>query len=95
MEELPVEDGQVLCGTLGDYKLPTAPDVPPLTIIGVASDSGTGPFGAKAVGEFANLGVAPAIGNAIHRASGVRLQQLPLSAEAVYASLGEDRSRPA
>nr|WP_242611389.1 xanthine dehydrogenase family protein molybdopterin-binding subunit [Blastococcus saxobsidens] len=87
MEELPVEGGQIMCGTLGDYKLPTSPDVPPLRIVSVAGESGTGPYGAKAVGEFGNLGVAPAIANAVARASGVRLQQLPLSAEAVHARL--------
>jgi CO/xanthine dehydrogenase Mo-binding subunit len=77
MEELPVEDGQVLAGSLGDYKLPTAPDVPPLT------------FGAKAVGEFGNLGVAPAIAGAVARAVGVRLQELPLTSEAVWSRLVE------
>jgi CO/xanthine dehydrogenase Mo-binding subunit len=89
MEELPVEDGQVLAGSLGDYKLPTAPDMPPLTVINVGDTPGPGPFGAKPVGEFGNLGVAPAIGNAVARAVGVRLQRLPLSAEAVWAGLAE------
>jgi CO/xanthine dehydrogenase Mo-binding subunit len=89
MEELPVEDGQVLAGSLGDYKLPTAPDMPPLTVINVGDTQGPGPFGAKPVGEFGNLGVAPAIGNAVARAVGVRLQQLPLKAEAVWAGLAE------
>jgi CO/xanthine dehydrogenase Mo-binding subunit len=87
MEELPVEDGQVLAGSLGDYKLPSAPDVPALTILNVDSAHGAGPFGAKAVGEFGNLGVAPAIANAITRAVGVRLTQLPLLAEAVWDAL--------
>ncbi len=87
MEELPVEDGQVLAGSLGDYKLPTAPDMPPLTIVNVGDQQGTGPFGAKAVGEFGNLGVAPAIGNAVARTVGVRLQELPLTAERVWAAL--------
>ena len=89
MEELPVEDGQVLAGSLGDYKLPTAPDMPPLTVITVGDTEGTGPFGAKAVGEFGNLGVAPAIGNAVARAVGVRLQELPLTAGRVWAGLAE------
>ena len=70
MEELPVEDGQVLAGSLGDYKLPTAPDMPPLTVINVGTRTAPGPFGAKPVGEFGNLGVAPAIGNAVARAVG-------------------------
>ena len=87
MEELPVEDGQVLAGSLGDYKLPTAPDVPALTVIDVDSEHGAGPFGAKAVGEFGNLGVAPAIANAVERAVGVRLPQLPLLSEAVWDAL--------
>ena len=91
MEELPVEDGQVLAGSLGDYKLPTAPDVPPLRVVPVGGDAGTGPFGAKAVGEFGNLGVAPAIANAVARATGVRLWALPLTAEAVHRALQERR----
>jgi CO/xanthine dehydrogenase Mo-binding subunit len=87
MEELPVEDGQVLAGSLGDYKLPTAPDIPPLTVINVDSSPGTGPFGAKPVGEFGNLGVAPAIANAVARGTGIRLQELPLSPEALWSRL--------
>ena len=87
MEELPVEEGQVLAGSLGDYKLPTSPDMPPLTVVNVGDTAGTGPFGAKAVGEFGNLGVAPAIGNAVARSVGVRLQQLPLTSEAVWTAL--------
>jgi CO/xanthine dehydrogenase Mo-binding subunit len=89
MEELPVEDGQVLAGSLGDYKLPTAPDMPPLTIVNVGDDQGAGPFGAKAVGEFGNLGVAPAIGNAVADALGVRLHELPLTSEKVWSRLQE------
>lgn len=89
MEELPVEDGQVLAGSLGDYKLPTAPDMPPLTVLAVTGSGGAGPFGAKAVGEFGNLGVAPAIANAVARATGVRLPSLPLLAEAVWEGLVE------
>jgi CO/xanthine dehydrogenase Mo-binding subunit len=89
MEELPVEAGQVLCGSLGDYKLPTVADVPPLRIVAVAGAEGGGPFGAKAVGELGNLGVAAAIANAVARATGVRLHELPLSAEALHAGLAE------
>jgi CO/xanthine dehydrogenase Mo-binding subunit len=95
MEDLSVEDGQVLCGSLGDYKLPTVSDVPPLRIIGVPVARGAGPFGAKGVGELGNLGVAAAIGNAVARATGVRLQELPLSAEAVHAKLSQNRRQAA
>jgi CO/xanthine dehydrogenase Mo-binding subunit len=87
MEELPVEDGQVLAGSLGDYKLPSAPDMPPLEIVNIGDDAGAGPFGAKAVGEFGNLGVAPAVGNAVADAVGVRLHEIPLTAEKVWSAL--------
>jgi CO/xanthine dehydrogenase Mo-binding subunit len=87
MEELPVEDGQVLAGSLGDYKLPTSPDMPPLEVVTVVSGEGLGPFGAKPVGEFGNLGVAPAIANAVEKAVGVRLHALPLTSEAVWTAL--------
>lgn len=87
MEELTVEDGQVLTVTLGDYKLPTVADMPPLRIIQVHAGGTSGPFGAKAVGELANSGVPPAIANAVAAASGVRLASLPLTAEAVHTEL--------
>lgn len=87
MEELPVEDGQVLAGSLGDYKVPTSPDMPPLEVVTISSGEGLGPFGAKPVGEFGNLGVPPAIANAVERAVGVRLRSLPLTSEAVWTDL--------
>ncbi|MBO0827188.1 MAG: molybdopterin-dependent oxidoreductase, partial [Streptosporangiales bacterium] len=87
MEELAVDDGQVVTGTLGDYKLPTVADMPPLRIIQVRAGGTSGPFGAKAVGELANSGVPPAIANAVAAATGVRLSSLPLTAEAVHGAL--------
>jgi len=59
----------------------------PLTIVNVGDDQGAGPFGAKAVGEFGNLGVAPAIGNAVADAVGVRLHEIPLTSEKVWTAL--------
>lgn len=93
MEELPVEEGQVLAGSLGDYKLPTIADVPPLRIVEITSPTGPGPFGAKAVGELSNCGVPPAIANALAAATGVRLRALPLTAEALYRGAHPDVER--
>jgi CO/xanthine dehydrogenase Mo-binding subunit len=47
----------------------------------------TGPFGAKGVGETATFAVSPAIANAIDDAVGVRIAELPITAEAVYRAL--------
>jgi CO/xanthine dehydrogenase Mo-binding subunit len=85
-EELKVEDGQVITLTLGDYKLPSLPDTPPLRIVLLAPQPGPGALGAKAAGELTNTTVAPAIANAI-AAAGARVTQLPITAERVLASL--------
>ena len=50
-----------------------------------------GPFGARAVAEPPGFGPPPAIANAIYDAVGVRIKELPLSAERVLAALrGQD-----
>ena len=64
--------------------------VPAVVIVeAVSAEQGTGPFGAKGVGESGTFGVSPAIANAIHDAVGVRLTSLPLNPEAVYMKLRE------
>ena len=60
MEDLQVADGQVTTLTLGDYKLPSVMDMPPLRTVLLTTEVGPGPFGAKAVGEVTNSGVPPA-----------------------------------
>ena len=86
-EELVVDGGQVLNGNLGDYKLPTIADVPPLETVLVHTPDGTGPYEAKAIGELANNATAAAIANAVADATGCQLFELPITAERVYKAL--------
>ncbi len=72
-----------------DYRIYTARDLPALTTILVPSQEGSGPFGAKSVGEIAINGPAPAIANAIVDAVGVRLYELPFTPEKVWRALQE------
>ncbi len=90
-EELVTEDGQVLNGSLRDYKLPTMSDIPPLETVLVHTGGGEGPYQAKAIGEFANNATAAAIANAVADAVGVHLFELPITAERVYAALDASR----
>jgi CO/xanthine dehydrogenase Mo-binding subunit len=60
----------------------------------VDAEQGSGPFGAKGVGESGTFGVSPAVANAIDDAVGVRLTSLPLTAEAVYRALREKQGNP-
>ena len=87
MEELVIEDGVVLTLSLADMKLPTAGDMPPLRIVELPTLVGPGAYGAKAAGELTNAPVAPAIANAVADAVGVRITELPITAERVLAAL--------
>lgn len=86
-EELQYDGGECINPTLADYKIPTALDCPPYVpvIIEVAHDEG--PYGAKGLGEPGLAPTAAAIANAIYDACGVRIYDLPLTAEKVYAAL--------
>jgi carbon-monoxide dehydrogenase large subunit len=53
----------------------------------IAHQTSSEPFGAKGVGEVSLFGVAPAIANAIARATGVRINELPITAEKVLEQL--------
>jgi CO/xanthine dehydrogenase Mo-binding subunit len=87
-EKMEFEGGQVTNASLADYKIPSILDLPAV-MINEAVDAAQhdGPFGAKGVGESGTFAPSPAIANAIADAVGVRLMQLPLTAEAVYRAL--------
>jgi CO/xanthine dehydrogenase Mo-binding subunit len=86
-EELISEDGRITNGHLGEYKLPTMVDMPPLETVLVRSGGGTGPYEAKAIGEFANANPPAAIANAVADAVGARLFELPITAERVLDAI--------
>jgi carbon-monoxide dehydrogenase large subunit len=93
MEELPTEDGRISTLNLGEAKLPTIADIPPLTTVLVEDAVGPGPFRAKAIGEGSIAAVAPAIANAVADACGVRILDLPITAEKVYFALRKKEQR--
>jgi CO/xanthine dehydrogenase Mo-binding subunit len=86
-EHLVVQDGAVATLHLGDYKLPTALDIPELTTVLVETQGGPAPYAGKAVGELSNVAVPAAVANAVFDAVGVRLTELPVTAEKVFAGL--------
>jgi CO/xanthine dehydrogenase Mo-binding subunit len=91
MEELKSEDGRVLNPSLGDYKIPTMRDIPPIECVLLPGETGLGPYGIKSIGETPIVPVAGAIANAVEDAIGVRIRELPITAEKVYAALQESR----
>ena len=87
-EELLYRDGHLANPNLMDYHLPRFRDVPrKFQSIIVEEGGGTGPFGAKGMGEGGTLAAAAAICNAVYDATGVRLYQVPLIGERVWTAL--------
>jgi CO/xanthine dehydrogenase Mo-binding subunit len=82
--------GRPLNPNLVDYRISAATDIP-LEIHGgfVETPLEDGPWGARGVGEHVMVPTAPAMANAIHDALGIRFNDLPLSAEAVFQALKE------
>jgi len=93
MEEIKTEEGRISTLSLGDVKLPTIQDIPPLTTVILEDPVGPGPFNAKAIGEGSISAVAPAIANAVADACGARIRDLPISAEKVYFALKQKEGR--
>src|SRR5262245_34920829 len=86
-EELKLDDGRITTVTLGDYKLPNIADHVPLTTSLVQAKAGPGPFGAKSVAEAGISVIAPAVANAVCNATGVRITELPITAEKIRNGL--------
>src|SRR5580700_5759103 len=94
-EKIHLDNGQITNASLADYKIPGIADVPAV-MVNEAIDAyqHNAPFGAKGVGESATLPLSPAIANALDDAVGVRLMELPLTAEAVFRALREKEGHP-
>ncbi len=70
--------GQLRTGSLLDYELPTADQLPPIDVRIIEVPSPVGPMGAKGVGEPPAVPGAAALANAVSRATGVRIRDLPI-----------------
>jgi CO/xanthine dehydrogenase Mo-binding subunit len=87
-ESLIFENGQPLNPNLIDYRVPFITDLPAVFDSKLVENrDGPGPYGAKGMGESGIVSIAPAIGNAIVDATGVRIRQLPLTPERVWRAL--------
>lgn len=83
-------DGQILTGSLMDYALPRASDMPPVDLLHQETPTNANPLGAKGVGEAGCIGVPAAIVNAAVDALspfGVAHLDMPLTSEKLWRAL--------
>jgi CO/xanthine dehydrogenase Mo-binding subunit len=92
IEEIRVKGGRVETSNFGDVKIPTCEDIPEMQTVLLEPAQGAGPFNVKGIGENANTPVAAAIANAVEDAIGIRIRDLPITAEKVYDALQAAKS---
>jgi carbon-monoxide dehydrogenase large subunit len=90
-------DGQLLAGSLMDYAVPRADDLPAFETGHTETPSPRTALGVKGIGESATIGSTPAIANAVLDALapiGVQDLDLPLTPDAVWRAIRAARARP-
>lgn len=87
-------DGSFLSGTLADYLMPTACEVPDPIIAHLETPSPFTPLGAKGIGEGNNMSTPVCVANAVADALGVADVRLPLTPSRVHALLAEPEPEP-
>jgi aerobic carbon-monoxide dehydrogenase large subunit len=84
------DDGQLVTGTLMDYAIPRADEVPPVIIEKTCTPSPRNPLGAKGVGEAGCIGIPPAVVNAVVDALtpfGITHLDMPLTPARLWSAL--------
>ena len=93
LEEMTFEDGVPSSINFRDYPIATTADMPrQLHPIVVEVPQQSGPYGARDLSHHVQVGAAPAIANAIYRAVGVRIRDLPITAQRIYDALQAKRT---
>ena len=93
MEDIPLdpESGAPITMNLDTFKIPNLVDVPVIEPVVLNRPDPIGPYGAKALGEPPLVPVAAAIANAVYDATGVRIRELPITAEKVLAGIRQPK----
>jgi len=81
-------DGQLRTGSFLDYELPAADQIPNIDVTLVEVPSPVGPLGAKGVGEPPAIPGTAALANAVSRAAGVRIREVPIDRFSLVSANG-------
>ena len=93
-EEMIYEGQELVNGSLMDYRVPRFSDLPKdIQLILAQNQDGVGPYGAKGGGEGALNPIPASLANALYRATGVRVREVPLTPERVWKALQEAKNK--
>ena len=84
-------DGQLLNGTLADYLVPLATEMPDMTVDHVVTPTRTSELGVKGAGECGTAGATGAVMNAVNdalRPLGASIARVPMTPERILRALG-------
>ncbi len=81
--------GNITNPTFRNYRIPAFADIPRSEIFFADTYDRYGPLGAKPLGEAPIIVIAPALGNALADATGIRFHSLPFSADRIFSRLAE------
>ena len=87
------EKGKIRNNSFMQYKIPSRLDVGTIRVEFESSYEPTGPFGAKSIGEIVINTPSPAIANAVDHAVGVRIRELPITAEKIFWGIQEQEEQ--
>jgi len=80
-------NGKMVNPTFRNYRISAFADIPRTEIFFADTYDAYGPLGAKSAGETPIIPIAPALGNALADATGIRFDSLPFSADRIFAQL--------
>ena len=87
------DKGDMTNSSFLDYRMPTVLDLPMIDTVIVEVPNPGHPFGVRGVGEANIIPPTPAIANAIHKATGLRMNELPMNPAAVMAAIWKQNDR--
>ena len=93
-EEYIFDKGVLANASLLDYRCPVALDLPMIEVSLTEVPASEGPYGLRGVGEVPIVPPAATLANAIYRATGTRLQELPMNPERIFWALHKKDAQP-
>jgi nicotinate dehydrogenase subunit B len=81
-------NGRILTPTIKEYRVPRMTDIPPIEVVLVDRPD----LPSAGAGETPIIAIGPAIGNAIHAATGTRLRSMPLAPDGIVVADAQVRS---